>query len=143
MKLVVREKTSCRRRKETLAQVFSCEFCEISKKTFFYRTPLVAASYQKICKHYWSHRCSQRIFTHSTRATFASSDTEKFYLSFVKVILIETVISLFSLWELSIRKINIFSRIFHKRATSLCYLSWLKNIRCPQNLSRDLESILY
>ena len=30
--------------KKTLAQVFSCEFCEISKNTFFYRTPLVAAS---------------------------------------------------------------------------------------------------
>ena len=30
-------------KKETLAQVFSCEFCEISKNTFFYRTPLVAA----------------------------------------------------------------------------------------------------
>ena len=25
--------------KETLAQVFSCEFCEISKNTFCYRTP--------------------------------------------------------------------------------------------------------
>ena len=31
-------------KKETLAQVFSCEFCEIFKTTFFYRTPLVAAS---------------------------------------------------------------------------------------------------
>ena len=31
-------------RKETLAQVFSCEFCEISKNTFSYRTPLVDAS---------------------------------------------------------------------------------------------------
>ena len=30
--------------KSTLAQVFSCEFCEISKNTFSYRTPLVAAS---------------------------------------------------------------------------------------------------
>ena len=30
--------------KKTLAQVFSCEFCEISKKTFFNRTPPVAAS---------------------------------------------------------------------------------------------------
>ena len=29
--------------KETLAQVFSCEFCEIYKNIFFYRTPLVAA----------------------------------------------------------------------------------------------------
>ena len=31
-------------KKETLAQVFSCEFCEISKNTFFYRTSPVAAS---------------------------------------------------------------------------------------------------
>ena len=29
---------------ETLAQVFSSEFCEISKNIFFYRTPPVAAS---------------------------------------------------------------------------------------------------
>ena len=29
--------------KETLALVFSCEFCEISKNTFPYRTPPVAA----------------------------------------------------------------------------------------------------
>ena len=31
-------------KKEALAQVFSCEFCEISKNTFLYRTTLVAAS---------------------------------------------------------------------------------------------------
>ena len=31
-------------KKETLAHVFSCGFCEISKKTFFYWTPPVAAS---------------------------------------------------------------------------------------------------
>ena len=31
-------------KKESLAQMFSCEFCEISKNTFFYRTPPVAAS---------------------------------------------------------------------------------------------------
>ena len=29
---------------KTLAQVFSCEFCKISKNTFLYRTPLVAVS---------------------------------------------------------------------------------------------------
>ena len=29
--------------KETLAQVFSCEFCKMFKKTFVHRTPLVAA----------------------------------------------------------------------------------------------------
>ena len=31
-------------KKETLTQVFSCEFCEIFKNNFFYRAPLVAAS---------------------------------------------------------------------------------------------------
>ena len=31
-------------KKETLAQVFSCEICKISKNTFFDRTPLLAAS---------------------------------------------------------------------------------------------------
>ena len=30
--------------KKTLVQVFSCEFCKISKNTFSYRTPPVAAS---------------------------------------------------------------------------------------------------
>ena len=34
-------------KKENLAQVFSCEFCEISKITFSYRTLLVAASGNK------------------------------------------------------------------------------------------------
>ena len=29
-------------KKETLAQVFSCEFCKISKNSFSYRTLLVA-----------------------------------------------------------------------------------------------------
>ena len=31
-------------KKESLAQVFSCKFCKISKNTFFHRTPQVAAS---------------------------------------------------------------------------------------------------
>ena len=31
-------------KKETLAQVFSCEFCKISKITFYYRTPELAVS---------------------------------------------------------------------------------------------------
>ena len=31
-------------KKETLVQVFSCEFCGISKNTFSYRTPQVVAS---------------------------------------------------------------------------------------------------
>ena len=47
-------------KKETLAQVFSCEFCEISKNTFFHRTPLVAASDNTTrCEI-----CSKLIITH-------------------------------------------------------------------------------
>ena len=34
-------------KKETLAHVFSCEFCEISKNIFSYRTTPVAASESK------------------------------------------------------------------------------------------------
>ena len=36
-------------KKETLAQVFSCGFCEISKNTFSYRPPPVATSVTGIC----------------------------------------------------------------------------------------------
>ena len=38
--------------KESLAQVFSCEFCEISKNTFFYRKTPVAASDVKMKSFY-------------------------------------------------------------------------------------------
>ena len=39
-------------KKESLAQVFSCEFCKISKNTFCYRTPLVTTSinHDEICQ---------------------------------------------------------------------------------------------
>ena len=36
-------------RKETPTQVFSCKFCKIFMKTFFYRTPPVAASDSVLC----------------------------------------------------------------------------------------------
>ena len=32
-------------KRETLGQVFSCEFCKISKNTFPYRTPSVSVSF--------------------------------------------------------------------------------------------------
>ena len=38
--------------KETLAQVFSCEFCEISKSTIFHGTPLVAVSVMLLSSKY-------------------------------------------------------------------------------------------
>ena len=37
-------------KKETPAEVFSCEFCEIFKNTYFYRTPLAAASENRCVK---------------------------------------------------------------------------------------------
>ena len=53
---------------ETLEQVFSCEFCEISKNTFFYRTPPVAASvFAKVISvnyghEFWNNRLSQGVY---------------------------------------------------------------------------------
>ena len=35
-------------KKESLAQVFSCEFCEIFKNTYFYRTPPMATTVDNI-----------------------------------------------------------------------------------------------
>ena len=40
----LRPKTCNFIKKETLAQVFSCQFCKISKNTIFNRTPPVATS---------------------------------------------------------------------------------------------------
>ena len=47
-------------KKETLAQVFSCEFCEISN-TFSYRTPPVATS-EKYSQFVWVPEVCQTIF---------------------------------------------------------------------------------
>ena len=41
-------------KKQTLTQVLSCEFCEISKSTFFYRTPPVIASEEKKAVIYYT-----------------------------------------------------------------------------------------
>ena len=46
--LITLQATTCNViKKETLTQVFFCEYCEISKNIFFYRTPPVAASGNK------------------------------------------------------------------------------------------------
>ena len=46
-------------KKETLAQVFSCKFCEIFNNRFFYRTPRVAALYTSFSPILSSPVCSQ------------------------------------------------------------------------------------
>ena len=48
-------------KKETLAQVFSCEFCEISKKTFF-TEHLRAISSEKIIRWIFTHVLSNKCY---------------------------------------------------------------------------------
>ena len=52
-------------KKETLTQVFSCEFCEISKNTFSYRTPLVIASYVFYFFKYEVFKCRSIFYSRS------------------------------------------------------------------------------
>ena len=53
-------------KKETLAEVFSCEFGEISRNTFSYRTPPVAASD-------WLILSSMKVITRFTLVYFSKS----------------------------------------------------------------------
>ena len=52
-------------KRQTLAQVFSREFCEISKNTIFYRTPLVAASIYELLS-VWLDIVFQRVHQNIT-----------------------------------------------------------------------------
>ena len=56
-------------KKETLVQVFSCEFCEISKNTFSYRTPPVTAS-GLVLYLFITHPCIFFIFHQVVRKPF-------------------------------------------------------------------------
>ena len=60
-------------KKETLAQMFTCEFCEISKNAFSYKTPPVAASVGEetgriICYYlpftFFFFHCFQKVLLH-------------------------------------------------------------------------------
>ena len=46
-------------KKKTLTQMFSCEFCEIFKSIFFYRTPSVAASGNNDVDNNWVMKLSE------------------------------------------------------------------------------------
>ena len=54
-------------KKETLAQVFTCEYCDISKNTFSYRTPPVDASVGMI----YSKRLDSRKDLHSVNSAWS------------------------------------------------------------------------
>ena len=68
-------------KKETLAQVFSCKFCQILKNTYFYRIPLVAASELK-SKHIFNsatflNMSSKTIKVFSTQISFNQESIKK------------------------------------------------------------------
>ena len=57
------------------AQVFSCEFCEISKNAFFYRTPLVAASdINRYCKQVFSNFMQESLQTNTLHLNFKNKN---------------------------------------------------------------------
>ena len=68
--------------KESLAQVFFCEFCEISKNTFFYRTPPVAASesiYSDFsAKSCWAVEYNDSVIIHIIDTKYSRMDQIKF-----------------------------------------------------------------
>ena len=66
--------------KETLAQVFSCEFCEISKNTFFYRTPPVAASELCLKLFIIMTICSSKTYIISYKCRYFSSFSRSTYM---------------------------------------------------------------
>ena len=52
-------------KKETLVQVFSCEFGKISKNTFYYKTPLVAA-FDSLKPFYFKRKANRNINSSSS-----------------------------------------------------------------------------
>ena len=60
-------------KKEILAQVFSCKFCEISKSNFFHRAPLVAASiFIAVLIKNCSYLSLSVVFAHNGRGAYHS-----------------------------------------------------------------------
>ena len=59
-------------KKETLAQVFCCEFCKLFKNNFFYRTPLVAASVLKLKIEVFRNNLGSPINSSTTLESFRS-----------------------------------------------------------------------
>ena len=76
-------------KKEILAQLFSCGFCEISKSTFLYRTPLMAAS---VCEQLTSfvadipNNFGTTLFKKKKRSNFYTHDTIVKKKVFLKVL---------------------------------------------------------
>ena len=74
--------------KETLAQLFSCEFCEIYRNTVSYRTPLLASSAD----------CWWKIKIHSTYEKIRRQLYRKIVYIIINEIIVRNLFVLFSSW---------------------------------------------
>ena len=74
---------------ETRAKMFSCEFCEIFKNTFFYRTPSVAASaktysYKMIASRFVFQRFSRTLNFHTLETVSQRCSVKKVFLEILQ-----------------------------------------------------------
>ena len=90
-------------RHEALIQVFSSEFCEISKNTFYYRAPLAAASGMRPCCFHRKIEISIRVELSYSKNTvlFASMKTlsqndEKCFFFILKFLFILKILQFLS-----------------------------------------------
>ena len=79
-------------KKETLAQVFSSGFCEISKNTFFHRTPLVTShdlevlkKAPKFFKEHAQSECHTAALTYKTVVSKCAYPVEVHHTSITKM----------------------------------------------------------
>ena len=89
---------------QTLAQVFSCEFCEISKNTFSYRTPPVTVS--DIITYQLHHYLSSWFSTFEPSIFWQlpyCSQVSGYFCRFLVLWMLATVYkAMFILWKISV-----------------------------------------
>ena len=102
-------------KKETLAQVFSCEFCEISKNNFF-------------TEHFWTTASE---YLQQVRCRFSAWNFP--VISFSKIFSIRNTYFQEQLRVLFIRFSFLFflTAMCQARIYSLCFYLFLQKIRCP------------
>ena len=90
-------------KKETLAQVFSCEFCEIFKNTFSYRAPLVVGSVV-ISRKIWSLKETrvQAAVMFFSRILWNYEGTRLFWRKVLIVIIFYAIKPSFNVWNIQI-----------------------------------------
>ena len=99
--------------KETPTQMFSCEYCDIFKSSFFYRTPLMAASgfLTKLAEN----NCEENHFS----VEFFSETSQKLFLVFAAAFLKITPLQVFHSFCLSL---NMSEAYLEPSQTSRCSL---------------------